>query len=185
MFVFWSKCVLVWEIHDDRLIAMFARVCTCFVCDSTGVSKFATMSMFSGANQYQHLLEGQVEFCSLFGFTEAEIRSTYGSFIEKKYGPLEETMASLRDWYNGYRCHPEQSDAAMVYNPWSVLRFLESGKFQPYWSYTAVSKSVVGLLGLHAADVLQGFSMKSKFLLVPTRVSEWRTSWKHVAFQVR
>jgi hypothetical protein len=49
----------------------------------TGVSKFSSTSMFSGPNQFLPLMERSAEFVSLYGFTDSEIRSTYGEFIEK------------------------------------------------------------------------------------------------------
>ena len=42
----------------------------------TGVSKFGMTSMFSSANQYKLLLNFP-DFCSLYGFTEAELRAKY------------------------------------------------------------------------------------------------------------
>ena len=43
----------------------------------TGVSKFGVSSVFSRANHYLMLLEVNPDFCSLYGFTEAELRATY------------------------------------------------------------------------------------------------------------
>jgi hypothetical protein len=47
----------------------------------TGVSKFSATSMFSGPNQFIPLMERSTQFSALYGFTENEIRQTYGSFI--------------------------------------------------------------------------------------------------------
>ena len=43
----------------------------------TGVSNIGVSSMLSGANQYKLLLLECPDFCSLYGFTEAELRATY------------------------------------------------------------------------------------------------------------
>ena len=42
----------------------------------TGVSKVGMASIFSGVNHFQMLLDN-ADFCSLYGFTEAELRATY------------------------------------------------------------------------------------------------------------
>ena len=44
----------------------------------TGVSKFSATSMFTDANQFWPLLEKSADYCNLYGFTEKEIRDTYG-----------------------------------------------------------------------------------------------------------
>ena len=149
------------------------------------MSKYATMSMFSGANQFTHLMEKNTKYCTLFGFTEKEIRETYGSHIEQHHAPLEATMRGLRSWYNGYRIHPDQADADMVYNPWSVLMFFDSdGQLQAHWAMTAVSFSVVSMLGRHCLAIATGFWISQFDLFKPVTAEHRFKSWQQIAFQV-
>ena len=53
----------------------------------TGVSKFGMTAMFSGANEYKLLLESP-DFCSLYGFTEAELRAKYVRMLLKRVSAL-------------------------------------------------------------------------------------------------
>ena len=47
----------------------------------------------------------------------------------------------MKEWYDGF-VFGEQSD---IYNPWSIINFLDTGKFAPYWANTS-SNSLVGTL---------------------------------------
>ena len=95
----------------------------------TGSSKFSLMSMFSDANMFVSIMEEIPGFANLYGFTEKEIRDTYGDFIENKFGEktLDDTIVDMKCMYNGYRVHPEQRKEDMLYNPWSVMMYLHTG----------------------------------------------------------
>ena len=76
------------------------------------------------------IMEEFPEFANLFGFTEKEIRDTYGDYIENSefFGKtLDDTIADMKRMYNGYRVHPEQRKEDMLYNPWSVMMYLQRG----------------------------------------------------------
>ena len=53
--------------------------------------------MFSGANQFQNLLEMDAQFCSLYGFTEAEVRETYGPYIERNEAAFQSSLVASSD----------------------------------------------------------------------------------------
>lgn len=74
-------------------------------------------------------------YADSFGFTEAEV---YASLEE--YG-LKENMPLVKQWYDGFRFghHGE------IYNPWSILNYLKTGKVSAYWANTS-SNSLAGKL---------------------------------------
>jgi hypothetical protein len=148
----------------------------------TGVSKFSSASMFSGANNFIHLFEDRADFTTLFGFTENEIRNTYGPHIHYNGGfDIEEVIDNLRWWYNGYRIHPEQTKT--LYNPWSVIQFLNTWKYNEVWTKSATSSKVIEMLGLHGFEILNGFSITSRELYAPISATEFSIHWKQTAFQ--
>jgi hypothetical protein len=150
----------------------------------TGVSKFSSTSMFSGPNQFLPLMERSSEFSSLYGFTDTEIRSTYGKYIEHKFKkPLDEVMCDMRLMYNGYRFHPDQDPAQLLYNPWSVLNYLHTGALTPYWAESSGSSSIISMLGTNAINILQGFRIDSGNLFASISVAEYQNHWKQMAFQ--
>ena len=52
-------------------------------------------------------------------------------------------MERIRDWYNGYRFHPE---GPAVYNPFSTLNLFRSREFQDFWFQTGTPTFLVELL---------------------------------------
>ncbi|MGI2299078.1 AAA family ATPase [Candidatus Cardinium hertigii] len=105
----------------------------------TGVSKFSLSDVFSGAN---HLKDITIDASSdaMFGYTQEEIETIFSENLEtiaKKWSEKENkkitesaVMGRIATYYNGYKFY---EDGASVYNPWSTLRFLDSGKLENYW----------------------------------------------------
>lgn len=150
----------------------------------TGVSKFSMMSMFSDANQFTPIMERTAAYSNLYGFTQSEIRNTYGAHIEKVFDgrPVEDVIAQMKSRYNGYCFHPEQED--LVYNPWSVVNCLRAGALEDFWFETATSSTIVNMLGLHGInDVMNGFNITKKTLFAPISAQEHPSHWRQIAFQ--
>ncbi|MEM9457707.1 MAG: AAA family ATPase [Myxococcota bacterium] len=103
----------------------------------TGILRVAKESIFSGLNNLAAYSILRPEFSTAFGFTEAEVEAL---------AQLSEPPAAiheLREWYNGYRFGDHT-----LYNPWSVINFLDSAdrKFRPYWIATSSNDLVRQLL---------------------------------------
>lgn len=70
------------------------------------------------------------DFAEFVGFTEAEVRNRCeGKGMEFK---------EIKAWYDGY----ELSQVGPVYNPYSVMKALKSGKCQSYWRKTSAAESL-------------------------------------------
>ena len=54
---------------------------------------------------------------------------------------LEEQADEVKNWYDGF-CFGSQKD---IYNPWSITKYLDTGKFDSYWVNTS-SNSLIGKL---------------------------------------
>ena len=150
----------------------------------TGVSKFSSTSMFSGPNQFLPLMERTAEFCALYGFTEHEIRKTYGSYIEEKFDvPLDDVIDNMKRMYHGYRIHPRQKDEDVLYNPWSVLNYLRTGELVGYWAKSAGSASVMSMLGLRGMNIMNGFEITQERLFADISAKEYTEHWQQMSFQ--
>ncbi len=109
----------------------------------TGVSKFSQVSLFSGPN---HLTDITMDpkYATMMGYTEEEIRSRFSAHIKaiaKKRGwTRDRVLEEIREWYNGYRFSEQE---ASVYNPYSTLRYLSSGKTIGYWYGTGTPSFLV------------------------------------------
>lgn len=74
------------------------------------------------------------EYADSFGFSEAEV---FAAMDEYGYTQKEE----IKRWYDGF-AFGSQKD---IYNPWSILNYLDTGKVAPYWANTS-SNHLVGKL---------------------------------------
>ena len=52
-----------------------------------------------------------------------------------------ENQAEVKRWYDGFVFGRKRD----IYNPWSILNYLDKGKLAPYWANTS-SNSLVGKL---------------------------------------
>ncbi len=114
----------------------------------TGILRVAKESLFSGLNNLgvYTLLARQFNTC--FGFTEPEIVS-----LLERAGRLD-GLSAVRAWYNGYLFGGE-----VIYNPWSVMSFLDSGEPTPkaYWVATSSNDLVHEALGHYALKLEAAF----------------------------
>ena len=142
--------------------------------------------MFSGANVFWPLMEKSAEFCTLFGFTEREIRLTYGDYLKSKTGrDLDAVMEELCFCYSGYRFHPEQTQEDTVFNSYSIVSYLAFGTLDQHWAATGgLSSTTIEMLGgLQSAELLNGFIMSSRELYAPIVAGPTAQNWRQLAFQ--
>ena len=86
----------------------------------TGILRVAKESLFSGLNNFANNGVLQSRSASRFGFLESEVEA-----LAVRAG-LPDAMPELRRWYNGYRFGGVE--AAVVYNPWSIISRLDEPK---------------------------------------------------------
>jgi len=110
----------------------------------TGILRVAKESLFSGLNNLGVYSLLRQEFNTCFGFTEAEVAGLLAQ------NGRADKLDDVRGWYNGYLFGGE-----VIYNPWSVLGFLDSSdaELRPYWLSTSSNDLVHELLVLHALDL--------------------------------
>ena len=89
----------------------------------TGVLRISKESIFTGLNNISVSSIIRPEFSSYFGFTETEVENMLNEFSV-------EHPDEVKNWYNGYVFGNQ-----VIYNPWSILNFLnsEDRQLQPFW----------------------------------------------------
>ncbi len=100
----------------------------------TGVSKFSKVSLFSGLNNLRDITLIP-QYATICGYTEPEMTDVFAEHLKGK--PLEE----IRKWYDGYSWLGEK-----VYNPFSILNYLENNRFSNYWFETGTPSFLINLL---------------------------------------
>ncbi len=100
----------------------------------TGITRVSKESIFSDLNNLEVVATTSKKYETAFGFTEQEIFTAMD-----EYG-LDE-KEKVKEWYDGFvfgKCRD-------IYNPWSILNYLQKREFMPYWANTS-SNSLVGKL---------------------------------------
>jgi hypothetical protein len=82
--------------------------------------------MFSGLNNLEVVTTTSQKYETAFGFTEEEV---FAAMDEMGLTEKEE----VKQWYDGF-VFGKISD---IYNPWSIINYLEKGAFDPYWANTS------------------------------------------------
>ncbi len=101
----------------------------------TGITRVSKESIFSDLNNLKVVTTTTDEYATAFGFTEEEV------FAGLDECGLSEEKERVKWWYYGFTF----GDHTDIYNPWSVLNFLDTAKYNTYWANTS-SNSLVGKL---------------------------------------
>ena len=101
----------------------------------TGITRVSQESIFSDLNNPKVITSTSDEYATSFGFTENEVFQALENF---EYGEKKE---DVKKWYDGF-VFGQQTD---IYNPWSIINYLDTGKFAPYWANTS-SNRLIGKL---------------------------------------
>ncbi|MCI8430539.1 MAG: AAA family ATPase [Lachnospiraceae bacterium] len=101
----------------------------------TGITRVSRESVFSDLNHPEVVTTTSEKYEDAFGFTQQEVSGAL-----KEYG-LSEQEAEVTYWYDGFT-FGRRTD---IYNPWSILNFLDKGKLAAYWANTS-SNSLIGRL---------------------------------------
>ena len=101
----------------------------------TGITRVSKESIFSDLNNLKVVTTTTDEYATAFGFTEEEV------FAGLDECGLSEEKERVKWWYDGFTF----GNHTDIYNPWSVLNFLDTAKYNTYWANTS-SNSLVGKL---------------------------------------
>ena len=101
----------------------------------TGITRVSKESVFSDLNNPEIVTTTSNKYTTAFGFTEEEV---FQALDDYGYGDKKKDVKS---WYDGF-VFGNQKD---IYNPWSILNFLNKGEIGTYWANTS-SNSLVGKL---------------------------------------
>ncbi|MBK8258814.1 MAG: AAA family ATPase [Polyangiaceae bacterium] len=93
----------------------------------TGILRVSKENMFSGLNNIEVYSIMSPRYATSFGFTEDEV----ASMIDP------DRLQEVRSWYNGYLFGGQ-----VIYNPWSILNYVNKGALAPYWVNTSSNELI-------------------------------------------
>lgn len=101
----------------------------------TGITRISKESIFSDLNNLTVVTSTSELYSDSFGFTEKEVFAALD-----EYG-MNDKQDEVKCWYNGFAFGKKRD----IYNPWSILNYLKTGKLAAYWANTS-SNNLVGKL---------------------------------------
>ncbi len=102
----------------------------------TGITRVSKESIFSDLNHLKVVTTTSEKYATCFGFTQEEV---FGALEE--YG-LSEEKEKVKKWYDGFIF----GKTADIYNPWSIINFLDTKQYEPYWANTSSNELINTLL---------------------------------------
>ncbi|WP_300329826.1 AAA family ATPase [Fusobacterium sp.] len=101
----------------------------------TGAIRVAQAGIFSDLNNLKVNTILNKAYDEYFGLTESEVE------ISLKEYNIEYKIDEVKNWYDGYKF-----GNAEVYNPWSILNYIDNKELKPYWVNTSGNILIKNLL---------------------------------------
>ncbi len=109
----------------------------------TGITRVSKESIFSDLNNLEVVTTTSGKYAEAFGFTQEEVWDAL-----REYGLYTEREA-VKEWYDGFIF----GNVKDIYNPWSIINYLDKKVFSPYWANTSSNRLAEKLIRLGSADV--------------------------------
>lgn len=144
--------------HDKETLAVLRNVMRNFfsplkMCEPmlrfvflTGITKFSQVSIFSELNNIKNVSLDD-EYAGVCGITKEELLTQMSEDIdmlaEAQGMTREETIAKLKENYDGYHFSPASPD---VFNPYSLLNCFDDKNFGAYWFSSGTPTYLINML---------------------------------------
>ncbi len=109
----------------------------------TGITRVSKESIFSDLNHLTVVTATSEMYADCFGFTEEEVFAALGEHR------MQDKCTEVKMWYDGFtfgKCKD-------IYNPWSIINYLKTGRLSTYWANTSSNSLVDKLIREGSADI--------------------------------
>ena len=113
----------------------------------TGITRVSKESIFSDLNNLEVITTTSERYADIFGFTQSEVTAAL-----EEYG-LSANKDNVRLWYDGFTF----GKCSDIYNPWSILNYLDKKEYGTYWANTSANSLVGKLIRESNRDIKQKF----------------------------
>ena len=109
----------------------------------TGIIRVIKAGIFSDLNNLRTYTILSDDYTDSYGLTEKEVEKSL-----KDYG-LEYEISKVKDLYDGYKFGDSE-----VYNPWSILNFLQDKELRAYWVDTSGNDLIKNVLKMTNKNII-------------------------------
>ena len=110
----------------------------------TGIIRVIKAGIFSDLNNLRTYTILSDVYTDSYGLTEEEVEKSL-----KDYG-IGAEISKVKDWYDGYKFGDSE-----VYNPWSILNFLQDKELRAYWVDTSGNDLINDVLKKITKDTIR------------------------------
>ena len=109
----------------------------------TGIIRVIKAGIFSDLNNLRTYTILSDKYTDSYGLTEEEVIKSLKDY------QMEYEISNVKDWYDGYRFGKSE-----VYNPWSILNFLDFKELRAYWVDTSGNDLINNVLKITTKNVI-------------------------------
>ena len=102
----------------------------------TGITRVSKESIFSDLNNLEVVTTTSGKYETSFGFTQQEVFDALDEY------EMSGQQTVVKEWYNGFVFGKKQD----IYNPWSIINFLDKKKPAAYWANTSSNNLISKLI---------------------------------------
>lgn len=113
----------------------------------TGITRVSKESAFSDVNNLEVVTTTSNKYENAFDFTEEEVFAALDEF------GLSDRSKEIKKWYDGFTF----GKCTGIYNPWSIINYVDKKEVGAYWANTSSNKLVEKLLRESDPDIKQAF----------------------------
>ena len=128
----------------------------------TGITRVSKESVFSDLNNLVVITTTSDAYATSFGFTEQEVFHALEEFGKS------EKQKEVKNWYDGFTF----GGISDIYNPWSILNYLKTGKIASYWTNTSSNRFVGSLIRESGRNLKMDFENLLKGGMLRTMLDE-------------
>lgn len=128
----------------------------------TGITRVSKESIFSDLNNLEVITTTSDRYADTFGFTEKEVDEAL-----QEYG-LYERKEEVKQWYDGFRFGSQED----IYNPWSIINYLDKQKVGPYWANTSSNRLISSQLQKGTSQIKESFERLLTGETITTEIDE-------------
>ena len=109
----------------------------------TGITRISKESIFSDLNNLEVVTTTSEKYEDSFGFSEEEV------WVALQECGLYENRLAVKDWYDGFTFGKRKD----IYNPWSIINYLDKKRLSTYWANTSSNGLVDKLIREGSTDI--------------------------------
>ena len=127
----------------------------------TGITRVSKESVFSDLNNLEVVTTTSNKYETSFGFTEEEVFCAMD-----EYGLSQKE--DVKRWYDGFMF----GEIRGIYNPWSIINYLDKRRFGTYWANTSSNNLVSKLIREATPDIKTSMEDLLNGKTLPTQIDE-------------